>query len=104
MLETGKKGLQAVKKAAGKASASVDVSTAKEKVLNVADVLGDKAGGVKDTALSIKDDITEKLTELDRMLASSITKYNDCYTQMNDKRLQVYSRKLTAGWTACPVF
>ena len=90
MLEKGKKGFHVIKNAAGKAAASVDVNAAKDRVLNAADVLGDKAGGVKDTALSIKDDIAEKLTELDRMLTSSITEYNDCYTQMNDKGIQLF--------------
>ena len=68
MLEKGKKGLYAVKRAAEKATAFVDVSAAKEKVLITAGALGDKAEDVKDATLSIKEDITEKLTELDRML------------------------------------
>ena len=96
MLERGKKGFQAVKKAAEKATASVDVNTAKEKVRNAADVLGDKAEGVKDAAMSIKGDITDKLTELDRMLASSITEYNDSYTQMNDKGVQLFLERSRA--------
>ncbi|SDA62544.1 zinc-ribbon domain-containing protein [Butyrivibrio sp. INlla18] len=53
-------------------------------------VISEKAVEVKDKALETKEDITNKLTELDRMLESSITEYNDAYTLMNDKGMQLY--------------
>ena len=40
--------------------------------------------------MAVKDDITDKLTELDRMLETSITEYNDAYTLMNDKGVQLF--------------
>lgn len=52
--------------------------------------ISEKAVEVKDKAMDAKEDITNKLTELDRMLESSITEYNDAYTLMNDKGMQLY--------------
>lgn len=49
-----------------------------------------KAVVVKDAAMDAKEDITNKLTELDKMLENSITEYNDSYTLMNDKGMQLY--------------
>ncbi len=59
-------------------------------------VLSDKAGELKEAATDIKEDISEKLTELDRMLESSITEYNDAYTLMNDKGMQLYVQRCRA--------
>lgn len=58
--------------------------------------MGEKAIDVKDMALDIKEDIAEKMTELDKMLASSITEYNDAYTLMNDKGVQLYVERCRA--------
>ena len=55
-----------------------------------------KAGEAKDAAVDLKDDIQAKLTELDRMLESSITEYNDAYTLMNDKGMQLYVERCRA--------
>lgn len=55
-----------------------------------------KAGEAKDAAMDLKDDIQAKLTELDRMLESSITEYNDAYTLMNDKGMQLYIERCRA--------
>ena len=55
-----------------------------------------KAGEFKDTALAAKDDIADKLTELDRMLQSTIAEYNDAYTLMNDKGVQLYVERSRA--------
>ena len=60
------------------------------------EVLSDKAAEVKDAAVDVKEDITAKLTELDRMLESSITEYNDVYTLMNDKGVQLYIERCRA--------
>lgn len=50
----------------------------------------EKAGELKDAAVAAKDDIEDKLTELDRMLQESVTENNDAYTVMNDKGVQLY--------------
>ncbi len=67
--------------------------TTKEKVLQASDVLGSKAADIKESAMSMKEDITEKLTELDRMLETSVTEYNDAYTLMNDKGVQLFGER-----------
>lgn len=59
-------------------------------------VISEKAVEVKDMAMEAKEDITNKLTELDRMLESSITEYNDAYTLMNDKGMQLYVERCRA--------
>lgn len=59
-------------------------------------VLSEKAIEVKDAAIDAKEDITNKLTELDRMLESTITEYNDTYTLMNDKGMQLYIERCRA--------
>ena len=56
----------------------------------------EKAVEVKDMAMDAKEDITNKLTELDRMLESTITEYNDAYTLMNDKGMQLYVERCRA--------
>ncbi len=40
--------------------------------------------------MQVKDDISDKLTELDRMLEEEITNYNDAYTLMNDKGIRLF--------------
>lgn len=62
----------------------------REKVSQTAETLSSKAAEIKDSALELKDDIANKITELDRMLEQSITDYNDAYTIMNDKGIQLY--------------
>lgn len=81
---------------AQKGIASIDVDDIKEKAKAATDTLVDKAGEVKDAAVAAKDDITDKLTELDRMLQESITEYNDAYTLMNDKGVQLYIERSRA--------
>ncbi|MBR1641726.1 MAG: zinc ribbon domain-containing protein [Butyrivibrio sp.] len=58
--------------------------------------ISEKAVEVKDMAMDAKEDITNKLTELDRMLESSITEYNDTFTLMNDKGMQLYVERCRA--------
>ena len=70
--------------------ASIDPSDVKEMAQKAGDVIGDKAMDVKESAMSVKEDIEKKMTELDRMLQSSITEYNDTYTLMNDKGVQLF--------------
>ena len=76
--------------------ASIDTTDIKEKVQKAGEVIGNKATDFKDSASAMKEDITEKLTELDRMLESSITEYNDAYTLMNDKGIQLFVERTRA--------
>ena len=82
--------LRALKNKAMKNAPSIDVDAIKEKAVKAGDIIGDRAMGIKDSAVSVKEDISEKITELDRMLESSITEYNDAYTLMNDKGVQLF--------------
>ena len=70
--------------------ASIDPSDLKKIARQAGDVIGDKAMDIKDSAMDLKEDIEEKITELDRMLQSSIIEYNDTYTLMNDKGVQLF--------------
>ena len=74
----------------------IDVEGAKDKAKKAGELIGKKAVEVKDSAVAIRDDIEEKITELDRMLASSITEYNDAYTLMNDKGVQLFVERSRA--------
>ncbi len=76
-------------KAAGRL-ASIDTKDMREKAQKAGAVIGTKAMEIKESAVAKKEDIEEKLTELDRMLESSITEYNDAYTLMNDKGVQLF--------------
>lgn len=96
MAEKNKLSLQAIKDMAVKGAASIDVESAKQAAVKAGKAIGDKAIEVKDSAMAMKDDITEKLTELDRMLESSVTEYNDAYTLMNDKGVQLFVERSRA--------
>ena len=89
MSEKGKK-LAGIKEFAQKGKEAINLDDMKEKMAEVTEGIADKAMDVKDAAISKKDDIIEKVTELDRMLKDSITEYNDAYTLMSDKGMQLY--------------
>ena len=74
---------------AQKGIASIDVDDLKEKAKAATDTLVDRAN-------EVKEDITEKLTELDRMMKDSIAEYNDAFTGMNDKGVQLYMERTRA--------
>lgn len=67
-----------------------------EKIKQVSSVIAGKAAEMKDAAVDMKADITEKMTELDRLLEDAITEYNDAYTLMNDKGMQLYVERCRA--------
>ena len=93
MTDNEKFGLAKIKSVAKKGAESIesiDIGSIKGKAADAADIITAKAIEAKDAAISVKDDITEKLTELDRMLSSSVTEYNDAYTLMNDKGVKLY--------------
>ena len=96
MAEKSKISLRSIKDAAVKSASSIDLETAKEKAVRAGEIIGGKAQEIKDSVLAMKEDIAEKLTELDRMLESSITEYNDAYTLMNDKGLQLFVERTRA--------
>ena len=68
----------------------VDLSKYKEIVDEAGKTIKKRAIETKDAAIKAKDDITEKITELDRMLEEQITQYNDAYTLMNDKGIKLF--------------
>ena len=82
--------LSSLKNAVQKGIASVDVDALKMKASDTKDVILEKANAAKDAAVGVKEDIEQKLTELDRMLGEAVTAYNDAYTQMNDKGVQLF--------------
>ena len=93
MAEQKKINLRTIKDAVVKGAAAIDLEKAKEKAVEAGERLGGKAIEIKDSAIAMKEDITEKLTLLDRMLASSITEYNDAFTLMNDKGIQLFMER-----------
>ena len=85
-----KKTLSDLKAAAQKGLSTIDVDVIKDKAAEATSIMVEKVGELKDAAVDVKDDIAAKLTELDRMLQDSVTEYNDAYTIMNDKGVQLY--------------
>lgn len=85
-----KKAFSDLKAVAQKGLSNIDVDALKDKATEAAITLVEKAGELKGAAGDAKDDITAKLTELDRMLQESVTEYNDAYTIMNDRGVQLY--------------
>lgn len=79
---------------ASKAVENINVETVKDHAGAAGQAIGAKAVELRDAAAATKDDITDKLTELDRMLEQSITEYNDAYTLMNDEGLQLYLERM----------
>lgn len=88
--KTPKKTLSDLKAAAQKGLSSIDVDAIKDKAAEATSIMVEKAGELKGAAVDVKDDIAAKLTELDRMLQASVTEYNDAYTIMSDKGVQLY--------------
>jgi hypothetical protein len=68
----------------------VDMAAIKENIGKAGGAIKEEASGLKDKAIQTKDEIEEKVTELDRMLEASITEYNNTYTLMNDKGVKLF--------------
>ena len=96
MAENDKRPFESLKSAAKKGLASIDVEALKDKAAEATGILKEKAIEVKDAAVAAKEEITDKLTELDRMLQSVVTEYNDAYTIMNDKGVQLFVERSRA--------
>ena len=90
------KTFESIKAAAKDKTPALDTETLKEKAAKAGGILSEKAGEIRDSAVAAKEDITEKLTELDRMLQQSVTEYNDAYTLMNDKGIKLYIERCRA--------
>ena len=90
MAENEKSPFGGLKLAAKKGLASIDIEALKDKAAETAGTLAEKAGEAKDAAMAAKDEIADKLTELDRMLQDVVTEYNDAYTLMNDKGIRLF--------------
>ena len=84
------KAFETLKSAAKDKTPGLNADAIKEKAAKAGGVFAEKAGEIRDSAVAAKEDIAEKLTELDRMLQQSITEYNDAYTLMNDKGIKLY--------------
>ena len=89
--------IRQVGKAAQRIASKIGDSEIMERVTDAGEFLADKAGDLKDAALDVKEDIDEKLTELDRMMEQSVTDYNDAYTLMNDKGTRLYIERCRAA-------
>ena len=96
MAEKGRVDLRSLKELVKKGAASVDIEAARETALNASRIIGDRALEIKDSAMAMKAEITEKINELDRMLEGAITEYNDAYTVMNDKGVQLFMERSRA--------
>lgn len=96
MAENNKFSIRGLKDIAAKSVGAIDLDAAKEKAQKAGELIGGKAQEIKDSAMAMKDDISEKLKELDRILESSITEYNDVYTIMNDKGIQLFMERTRA--------
>lgn len=76
--------------------ANIDMESINNKTRELGKNVSEKASQIRDAALDLKDDITEKLTELDRMLDRSVTEYNDAYTNLNDTGMQLFIERSRA--------
>lgn len=95
-VEKAKESVQNIDVEALKEKANLTSETLSENAAKASEYLTEKAGDIKDSAMLVKEDITNKLTELDQMLQSSITEYNDAYTLMNDKGVRLYVERSRA--------
>lgn len=96
MAEKEKNPFVGLKQAAKKGLASIDMEALKDRAVEATGTLKEKAVEVKDAAIAAKDEIADKLTELDRMLKGVVTEYNDAYTIMNDKGVQLFVERSRA--------
>lgn len=74
----------------------IDVESAKKKAMYVANDISEKTADLKSTAAAIKEDVDNKVHELDRLLETSITEYNNAFTLMNDKGIKLYVERRRA--------
>ena len=75
----------------------IEKTEVREKATKAAEMLSVKAGEIKESAMEIKDDINDKIYELDHMLEHYVTDYNDAYTIMSDNGIQLYIERCRAS-------
>ena len=66
----------------------IDVEAAKKKMVQASKDISEKAAVIKDSAANVKEDLDSKIHELDWLLETSITEYNDSYNQLWARHLQ----------------
>lgn len=96
MAQNGMNALEELKAAAQKGIASIDTDAIFKKAAEATDVIKEKTIDAKAAVLEAKDDIEEKITELDRMLEASVNEYNDAFTLMNDKGVRLFVERSRA--------
>ena len=79
-----------IKRTVSKGVEKIDTDAVKKSMEKTGKAIKDKSTEAKDAAIKIKDNINDKLTELDRMLETEIINYNDAYTLMNDKGVRLF--------------
>ena len=82
--------VEAAAKKAVESVKAIDVDSVKEQAAKAGELIGGKAEEIRNSAMAMKEDIAKKLTELDRMLEQSVTDYNDAFTLMNDRGVQLF--------------
>jgi len=88
--------VEAAAKKAVESVKAIDVDSVKEQAAKAGELIGGKAEEIRDSAMAMKEDIAKKLTELDRMLEQSVTDYNDAFTLMNDRGVQLFVERKRA--------
>lgn len=79
-----------------KSSEQMENGDLKTKIAEAGELVGSKAGEIKNAAMETKENIDSKLKELDHILEQAITDYNDAYTLMNDKGMKLYVERCRA--------
>ena len=93
MADKKKISIKSIKDFAAQKAPNIDLEALKENAAKAGDAMNERASELKNSAMAIKEDVANKLNELDRMLEESITEYNDAYTQMNDKGIQLFNER-----------
>ena len=88
--------LDGIIKFAKEQAEKIDTEGLKEKAGVAGGVIKDKAIELKEQAIQTKEEINEKITELDRMLDGAINEYNTAYTFMNDKGIKLFVERSRA--------
>lgn len=88
--------LNVIKKTITENVEKIDTEAIKNRLEKTGNTIKDKSIEAKDAAIKMKDDINDKLTELNRMLETEITNYNDAFTLMNDKGVQLFVERSRA--------
>ncbi|MDO4192553.1 MAG: hypothetical protein Q4D24_04555 [Erysipelotrichaceae bacterium] len=96
ILKTNIPNKQDLQDAFKKVTDKVDFETLKDTAVQATEKISETADKVKDAAASAKEDIDNKLYELDHMLEQSVTDYNDAFTQMNDKGIMLFVERSKA--------